>query len=169
MCIDGLCAGIVPNDGGSKRIFVTAASYSGNLGGLAGADQKCNLAAQAETLGGGWKAWLSDSTTNAIDRIQDVGPWTLVGQTIIFKNKANLTTIPVHSVDITEQGKVVSSANVWTGTQSGGQGTNGTCQGWTYSNSSYYGTAGSVLQISEWTSSVASSCSEENHLYCIEQ
>ncbi len=63
----------------SKRIFVTSTLYSGNLGGLSGADAKCLTAAQSVNLPGTWKAWLSSSTINAIDRIAEVGPWYFVG------------------------------------------------------------------------------------------
>src|SRR3989344_6490978 len=52
--------------GGSKRAFVTSATYHGNLGGLAGGDAECQSLANAASLGGIWKAWLSDSSTNAI-------------------------------------------------------------------------------------------------------
>ncbi|MCX2976373.1 DUF1554 domain-containing protein [Candidatus Marimicrobium litorale] len=44
----------------SKTVFVTSESYTGNLGGLAGADQKCNDLAAAASLSGEYKAWLSD-------------------------------------------------------------------------------------------------------------
>ena len=52
-----------------KRVFVTSTTYKGNLGGLAGADAKCQTRANAASLGGTWKAWLSDSTTSAASRL----------------------------------------------------------------------------------------------------
>src|SRR5688500_4322657 len=93
-------------DGGSadaKRIFVTSLGYTGDrttAGGAAtgwqGADALCDLAAAGAALGGAWVAWASDSGTNAIDRIMDVGPWYFVdGATLVFNNKANLATSPV--------------------------------------------------------------------------
>lgn len=51
--------------------------YGGNLGGLAGADAICTRIAEAALPGSGakgWKAFLSTSTENAIDRIGK-GPW----------------------------------------------------------------------------------------------
>lgn len=49
--------------GGEKvrLIFVTSNSYDGNLGGLAGADGKCNEMAQAAGYKGTFKAWLSSA------------------------------------------------------------------------------------------------------------
>src|SRR5207248_10154410 len=41
---------------GAKRFFVSAGVHDGNLGGLAGADQRCTLAAEGANLGGNWKA-----------------------------------------------------------------------------------------------------------------
>jgi len=51
--------------------------YGGNLGGLAGADAICTRIAEAALAGSGakgWKAFLSTSTVNAIERI-GTGPW----------------------------------------------------------------------------------------------
>src|SRR5262249_40813253 len=47
----------------------------GNLGGLAGADERCRQAAEAAGIvGKTWVAYLSTSTINARDRIGN-GPW----------------------------------------------------------------------------------------------
>lgn len=42
--------------------FVTAGTWNGNLGGLAGADAKCNAEASSAGLGGSWIAFLSVGT-----------------------------------------------------------------------------------------------------------
>ena len=81
--------------GSTKIIFVTSLIYSGNLGGLSGADAKCSLRAQAGGLSGSWKAWLSDANNNAIDRITDVGPWVDTKGTTIFNNKSGMTGYPI--------------------------------------------------------------------------
>jgi hypothetical protein len=47
-----------------KKVFVTSQTYSGNLGGLAGADAKCQQLANAAGLTGTFKAWLSDQSGN---------------------------------------------------------------------------------------------------------
>ena len=49
-------------------VFVTSRTYTGDLGGVAGADAKCTQLAEASTLpavrGRTWKAWLSDNLGN---------------------------------------------------------------------------------------------------------
>src|SRR5262245_5083470 len=66
----------------TKRVFVTTKSYpadlktaGGAVSGVAGGDSLCTRDALAAQLGGNWKAWLSNDTVSAIDRITDVGPW----------------------------------------------------------------------------------------------
>lgn len=61
VCASGLCS-----SGECERIvFVTSTTYSGNLGGLAGADEKCQARATAAGLGGQFKALLGTSAANA--------------------------------------------------------------------------------------------------------
>src|SRR5262245_3061033 len=47
-----------------RRVFVTSAIYPGNIGGLMGADAKCQTSADAAMLGGSWRAWLSQDGVN---------------------------------------------------------------------------------------------------------
>lgn len=154
-----------------KRIFVTNAQYDGNLGGLAGADQKCSTAAQAAGLGGTWKAWLSDANTNAIDRITANGPWYLRdNDSRVFNNKANLMTNPLTPIRRDENDGTVNGFNTWTGTRVGG--TRSThCASWSSSAAAEFGQAGSTLSnTNSWTEeSAAIRCSEQHHLYCLEQ
>jgi hypothetical protein len=61
------------------RVFVTSTIYMGYLGGLDGADAKCQSVANAAQLGGTFKAWLRDDTTAARDRLNHAtGPYVLV-------------------------------------------------------------------------------------------
>src|SRR4051794_18448419 len=95
-------------DGGNgapqKHIFVTSMTYGSNLGGLTGADAKCRTLATAASLGGTWKAWLSTTSTNAIDRIVDVGPWYLMNGVKTFNNKAALRGTPLVPISLDEYG-----------------------------------------------------------------
>ncbi len=59
----------LPSEGSGKRVFVTRQRWDWNLWGLAGADAKCQAAADARSLGGTWKAILSSSTTDAVSRL----------------------------------------------------------------------------------------------------
>jgi hypothetical protein len=155
---------------GTKRVFVTETTYAGGtMGGLAGADQKCNLSAQAANLGGTWVAWASNGNTNAIDRVTGTGPWVVLGTTTTaFNNKANLATSPLVPINATEQGHTVSylDGSVWTGTGSGGSAATSTCGGW--SSGSSYGHYGSAVSTASWTSVGDDLCANTNRLYCFE-
>ena len=51
-----------------KIVFVTSEIYNGALGGLAGADAKCQERADVARRSGTFKAWLSDRTASVEDR-----------------------------------------------------------------------------------------------------
>jgi hypothetical protein len=161
---------------GAKRVFVTSASYGsilktagGGTSGLDGADKLCNNVATGANLRGTWKAWLSDDTTNAIDRIADVGPWLLTDGKKAFNNKAGLTGTPLVRIEVDENKQPVSGS-VWTGTHTGGNKGN-TCSGWNGTAGTFdSATTGDTLDPTRWTDSgSAASCSSMAHLYCIEQ
>lgn len=157
-----------------KRIFLTSSGYvGGTLGGLSGADTICNTHATAANLGGTWKAWLSDSSNNAIDRISDVGPWYDVTQNILlFNNKTNLTTTPANGIGWTEFGIFVpSSGAIWTGTNAGGLKNANTCGNW--SSTAARGEEGDTYDTGNaWTQwSLSPDCTSVYpfKLICIEQ
>lgn len=169
-------------DTASKRIFATRSSYTGALGGLAGADAKCQTAATAANLGGKWKAWLSDSKTNAIDRVTDVGPWALLDGRKVFNNKINMTTVPITPINRDEFGAPFDREDrpfVWTGTKFGGSRSSLTCSDWMSSSGGCGGGAvaancgdrGGASAGNSWTESdnPADCSSLENRLICIEQ
>jgi len=118
-----------------KRVFFTSETdyYTGNLGGLAGADAKCTALAAGAGLGGTWKAWVSTSTVNAIDHIDDVGAFYLVDrQTLVFPSKASLTGTPLAPIDLDQHGNGVGFAyGAWTGTTVGGVYSGQACSDWT--------------------------------------
>jgi len=53
-----------------RKVFVTNNRWTGNLGGLAGADEKCQKEAEKLELPGTWKAFLGDDRTLAIERLK---------------------------------------------------------------------------------------------------
>ena len=117
------------------EVFVTREAYTGNLGGLTGADASCMAAAGDATRPGIWKAWLSDDVWDAIDRIpQPDAEYRLVNGTLIANNKADLTggtldaPIQVDEFEVPVEG----SFEVWTGTDADGTNSGvGTCANWT--------------------------------------
>jgi hypothetical protein len=109
LALAALCAGAACSDKGDiigpsgpqsgARFFVTSStSVTGNLGGLAGADNRCQTLAATVGLGDKtWRAYLSverdpsngNRPTNARDRI-GVGPWTNVNGVIVAETGADL-------------------------------------------------------------------------------
>lgn len=66
--------------------------FGGNLGGLDGADAICTRIAEAAVPGSGakgWRAFLSTTTVNAIDRI-GAGPWYDRNERLVASNTAGL-------------------------------------------------------------------------------
>ena len=53
-----------------RRVFITSKRWGGNLGGLDGADAKCQEEAQRNDLTGTWKAFLGDDESLAIERLK---------------------------------------------------------------------------------------------------
>lgn len=105
----------------SHRVFLSSLSYGPNLGGLAGADAKCQALATAQGVTGSWKAILSDSTTSARDRLNIRGPVRdLLGREIAL-NAAELWSGAIKiKIQYDEKKVLQSTAIVWTGTNSDG-------------------------------------------------
>jgi hypothetical protein len=161
-----------------KRVFVSSVVYTGAaIGGLAGADAKCQTLADAvpALVGKTWKAILSDSTVNAIDRIgidrtdnkylvtmknQPIASaWELWGNTFI------------HSpIAYTESGGLPSAASVWTGTNQYGLNTGTNCSNWISTvTTGQYGSFGAVGTKDWIEQGAANPCNSTLHIYCIEQ
>jgi hypothetical protein len=163
-----------------KRVFVTSQMYNADLqsinGAATGADSAdgiCNNAAAAVGLSGTWRAWISDSTVNAIDRISGTGPWYRLDGVMVFLNHANLSTQPLARINVTETGDAISFpptlTTVWTGTASGGRYTSTTiaCSGW--SDLLGKGTVGDAsYSDTQWTIMDRLDCDLLGRLYCFE-
>ena len=164
-----------------KRVFATSTFHPTSeikrVDGVLGADRVCNQRAFAAGLfGTRWKAWLSDSTEYAIDRIGTASPWILVGTSIsspVFLGVPQITssgpTIPINQDEFgtTIQGP----AGVWTGTDSNGQLRSGyNCSNWTDSTNSM-ALGGGLLSSTGagWTTDNTWECNSSLRLYCFEQ
>jgi hypothetical protein len=159
-------------------IFTTSATYTGDLGGLAGADAKCQALAEAAGLPGTFKAWLSDSSTTASQRLSHSAmPYIRTDGRHIAKNWADLTdgTIDV-PLSVDENGSTIESAWPYTWTWTNADGSGGTtgwnCRDWTYSGGlPDKGEGGFIYETNyKWTMIRSSDgCGESLYLYCIEQ
>jgi hypothetical protein len=109
------------------------------IGGLTGADMKCNTAATAANLPGNYKAWLSTAApaVNAKDRFPNAQSWVRPDGLPFAASIANLTQGKVlYPPFLTETGATLAATEiVWTGTAGDGtaDGTN-TCGDWATTN-----------------------------------
>jgi hypothetical protein len=78
----------------AKRVFVTPQLFTGgSIGGLVGADAKCQTAADAASLGGTYKAWLSDLTGSPSTRFTRslIAPYVRTDGLVLAANWDDLT------------------------------------------------------------------------------
>lgn len=157
------------------RVFVTSTSYKGNLGGIAGADQKCQDRADAVGLGGHWHAYVADSVGGLpTTRFTSVDPWVKVNSTIkVADDTADLADGSVDTlINTTELGTAVTPFNkiVWTGIRAPNTIASETCNGWTTSVSTSTGRRGSTAKSNtQWVDAGTSTCNMSNGLFCFEQ
>ncbi len=156
------------------KVFVSSARYLGNLGGLAGADIKCQTLAQNAGLAGIFKAWLSTTSVDAKNRIPDK-TYSLVDGTIIADNKSDLLDSSIkHAINLDENGNGINLYfTVHTGTTSDGtwmENSNTTCNNWVDSTSTFYGMRGDYPSSDyKWTEFSSSyRCDYSSRLYCFQ-
>ena len=161
-----------------KRVFVTADTYGSNLGGLAGADAKCQVAADAADLDGTFMAWLSDGLNSPGTRFitLSIGPYITVDGATVAGGYGDLTDGSLNVlINKTETGAPVGGrSNAWTNTTFAGSSTSQraseTCDFWFWQGASISGHVGQwPLMDRNWTQSGLTSCSIDGHLYCFEQ
>ena len=176
----------VPSDGcnhcGRDRlVFVTSEEYSGgSFVGLGGADQRCRSLADQVGLPNfaGFKAWLSDSQTDARDRMfRGRGRYVLINGLVVADSwdalLAGQLDNPINVTQLSE----TKDYFAWTGTNPDGTAVAGAdhCSDWTgdlFANEGYWGNTQAVS--AEWTLAVSmidqpQICLGDLALYCFEQ
>ncbi len=179
---DGVAPDVSSN---TKLVFTTSQTYTGNLGGLSGADAKCQALATQANLAGTYKAWLSDATGTPVTRFTHATvPYTLVDGTPIASDWTALVSGTLqHAIDESESSGTPGKDNsglslpngvtlVWTSTKYDGTLVSGTtCQSWTSSSSSDPSEWGrddaTTVDWSQWASS--GSCGWVAPLMCFQQ
>ncbi len=171
-------AGIYCIGGMPHFAFITSTGFDGNLGGMSGADAKCQLQADAGVMTRGlglkWKALLSTDTVNANDttRMQIQGPIMMLNSSAVaVKVVDDATDLWDASLDrafeFDENGDAVN-VGFWTGTGSAGDNFNFNCSNWTSSQSSIQGTVGSsVFSGGFWANTVNQPCDAQRNLLCV--
>jgi hypothetical protein len=163
-----------------RRVFITSDFFGGNLlaavpgaaDGLAAADRLCSDVAARASLGGNWRTWLSSESVDAIDRIDDLGPWSDLEGNLVFESRSRIPDGPASAIWYDETGAFLASDRIWTGTIF--DGTVGpmaaTCLSWTSEAMSELARIGQVGRNDDaWTFQTMTSCDQRAHLICFEQ
>ncbi|MCB1200944.1 MAG: DUF1554 domain-containing protein [Leptospiraceae bacterium] len=110
----------------TKRIFVSATSYSGNLGGVSGADAKCQADGNKPSGGGTYKAMLSSGTArractsaNCSGGTSEHADWVLLPNTKYVRSDGTTEIFTTNSNGIFEFGTLTNAISsgsgfVWT-------------------------------------------------------
>jgi cysteine-rich repeat protein len=160
-----------------RLVFVTSKKFDPTLGGLTGADAKCQELAEAAMKSGTFKAWLSDSMNGPSTRFginpAFSGPFELMDGTAIAEGWADLTDgTLLHAIDMDEAGATKSST-VWTSTTTDGikVGT-GHCLNWTAGTGANQGALGTTdysdLNWSSYVMFPTAPCNSSASLYCFQ-
>ncbi|MEZ4450554.1 MAG: DUF1554 domain-containing protein [Nannocystaceae bacterium] len=164
---------------GGKVMFASSVVYSGALGGLSGADDKCQvLAGEAQIIGEGraFRAWLSDGVKSAAARItHSDAPYILLDGTIVAEGWADLVDGTLaHPIDRNEMNEPVKDFLwAWTGTTPQGLvDPMYTCSGWTSAMNDVKGARGrpdSLTSTWSWVKGGENACVTVQRIYCVEQ
>ena len=176
-CGGGVCVALPCGAGGSCRVFVTSTTYTGGLGVLAGADNKCKNRAVAAGLPGTFMAWLSDAFLAPATRFtQSTGPYQLVTGATVATNWSDLTDGTLAAaIQVNELGVTVGAPfEVWTNTKP--DGTQETtvpahCDNWTDATTpppqGRYGLTPATT--GAFTTAAIGDCTSARRLYCVQQ
>jgi len=165
-CAGGACG---------KLVFITSQAFSGDLGGIAGANAKCQAAATAVGLRGAFKAWLADTQGNTPPKTfsRSPGPYVNMNGLTVAANWAALidpNSGPTSAIWLDETGAAAQHL-VWTGIDSLGSPTIPyNCNDWTSASAvdqSFTG-AGSATG-SAWLHYSGDYCNKQYSIYCFEQ
>jgi hypothetical protein len=167
-----------------KTVFVTAATFTGNFGGVNGADHNCAAAAADAGLTGTFRAWLADSNAQSapsgrFDTVGAVFDYQLTTGTSIATGWSALTHGALAApIDRDEHQALVSATNnVWTNVKADGTQNNPSpnraCADWTTTQTTgnRSGQEGSSSSsTAAWTQLNSSpNCTQSKRLYCFEQ
>lgn len=158
-----------------RYVFVTStpAAAGGALGGLAGADQKCQELADNDSAivpVGTYVAWLSTPEMHAWERIDIIsGPYLRSNGSVMANNGVDLLDGTIdRPLRLNELGGD-TNAIVWTGTQPNGDLAGADhCVSW--SSQAGEGRVGSTASVgAAWTSLATDTCGADDvHIYCFQ-
>jgi hypothetical protein len=155
--------------GAHNVVFATSTAYSGDLGGLAGADAICAARALAGGIPGVFVAWLSTGTMDARDRLGTAEGWVRVDGKPFARSRADLIAgrilypVLLDEFGLEQVGQEVFSATGPAGTLLSGR----DCSGWTTAHLNAVVNGGLISGGSgSWTYYWSGGCNLSNHLLC---
>ena len=171
-----------------RWVFVTSQVDNGKLGGIVGADAYCQTLADAASLPGAYKAWLTGSDPNSAPAMrfgsEGFAGWYRLRTnppTGVAEGWGDLTKVnedmPANylraAISVDEKGMDVGDASVWTNTRPDGMQVDAisTCTSWTSLSADFDGNTGrataSVVD-KLWTNRSFSECNSGARLYCFQ-
>ena len=163
----------------ARRVFTTHATYHGDLGGLSGADDKCQSAADDSgnpaLVGRKFAAWMSisEAGSEAKDRLTH---GTLAYDHTRDSAVANdwsgfASSTHLQPMRYDENGNDVGDDFVWTGTDALGFAVTDDCNGWADGTNAHSGVVGasSIVTGMGWSDVTSTTCDQVAHLYCVER
>ncbi len=162
----------------TKTVFVTDAAYYGDLGGVTGADNKCQAAADDAGLRGVYKAWISNPTSSpATTFTRSTTPYMTTNGNQVAANWKDLTDGTLLNPINRDEYGYVGGVYVWTYTEANGTKSDldvvkYSCNQFTVVSNYFYGVVGfSGAVDSLWTHVGSRKCDDyrKNHLYCFQQ
>jgi hypothetical protein len=173
----------------TKVVFVTSHAYTGNLGGLDGADAKCQAAAVAGGLSGTFLAWLSTLAGPEIGH-PAAGPVHRFVRHAVPYVRTDGVKVADHFGDLVDgtldqpidrnefQTQLLFEHSTWSSTSANGEPVGGTaagaCNNWTtdavLTQAFFLGTVGATNF--GWSApgfSAATQCTSSHQLLCVEQ
>lgn len=164
-----------------RRVFVTSQVWSGDLGGLAGADQKCQDAAEQGGLPGIYKAWLSSDVDSPASRfVHSTVPYQQINGVVVASNWDDLIDGTLQAGIVVSElsgaggkgvhGCMPAEIVAWTNTRELGTPvfSDKHCSVWSSTlSTAMAGRVGTTSSV--WTQFCEAKCVDEAALYCFEQ
>ncbi len=166
-------------DGGipsnTNRVFVTGATFAGDLGGSVGADAICQQVADETDLDGTFIAWLSTGTPpaqNAIGRLAGARGWVRVDGQPVADLPSQLGLIgpwmPISKTETNVALPATGIEGVWSATAANGNFVGPSCADWTTAGGDTGGVGNPLLGLAGFTALADRQCDAPQHLYCFE-
>jgi hypothetical protein len=154
-----------------NRAFISIGTFTGNLGGFTGADNKCQVEADQNTLGGQWRALLKrNGAAKDFGDLENFTGWQRLDGVPLLNEIRDAGNKIWNPLTIGPDGSAIVSGNSWTGF-----GPNGSdCGDWTVETAApSVGAIGESFSQSNFLAKNGpnkpnADCNDKQHLYCFE-